>query len=75
MDGKSSKAASWPKYSEHLTKLDGTVSRYNADLTGEDCDLAKNGVVPAGKFHGLHRLDPFGSIWRIFMDIHQQGSI
>jgi len=40
MDSKSSKAASWPKYPEHLTKLDGNLSRYNADLAGEDCHWA-----------------------------------
>lgn len=31
--------ASWPNYPQHLTQLDGKVSRYNADLTGEDCHL------------------------------------
>eukprot|EP00438_Fugacium_kawagutii_P032269 Skav209900 [mRNA] locus=scaffold2642:418051:456034:- [translate_table: standard] len=42
MDSKaSSKAASFPNYPQHLTKLDGKVSRYNADLAGEDCHLAE----------------------------------
>ena len=39
MDQSRKGAASWPNYAQHLTQLDGKVSRYNADLTGEDCHL------------------------------------
>lgn len=44
MDAKCTRAASWPKYPQHLTKLDGQVSRYNADLTGEDCNRSEGKV-------------------------------
>lgn len=51
MDSKSSKAASWPKYPEHLTKLDGNLSRYNADLAGEDCNRSEGKVFILATIH------------------------
>ena len=47
--------ASWPDYPQHLTQLDGKVSRYNADLTGEDCHLFAEGQR---KTHGNLRKPP-----------------
>ncbi|CAK9017018.1 unnamed protein product [Durusdinium trenchii] len=51
MDAKCTRAASWPKYPQHLTKLDGQVSRYNADLTGEDCNRSEGKVFILATIH------------------------
>jgi len=43
--------ASWPDYPQHLTQLDGKVSRYNADLTGEDCNRSEGKVFILATIH------------------------
>lgn len=44
-------AASWPRYSETVRKLDGEVSRYNADTTGIDCCRSEGKVMVLASVH------------------------
>jgi len=52
----SSRPASWPKYTEHITKYDGAVSRYNADTTGIDCNRSEGKVMILATIHDTHPL-------------------
>jgi len=52
----SSRPASWPKYTEHITKYDNAVSRYNADTTGIDCNRSEGKVMILATIHDTHPL-------------------
>mmetsp|Transcript_80826 Transcript_80826/g.142549 ORF Transcript_80826/g.142549 Transcript_80826/m.142549 type:complete len:652 (+) Transcript_80826:30-1985(+) len=51
MDPKCKRAASYPNYRKHVTTCDGKVSRYNADLAGEDCNRSEGKVLILATIH------------------------
>lgn len=51
LDPKCKRPASWPDYAATLTKLDGSVSRFNADTRGIDCNRSEGKVVILATLH------------------------
>jgi D-lactate dehydrogenase len=51
LDPKSRTAASWPNYGANVRKLNGEVSRYNADTTGIDCCRSEGKVMILASIH------------------------
>mmetsp|Transcript_4244 Transcript_4244/g.9804 ORF Transcript_4244/g.9804 Transcript_4244/m.9804 type:complete len:635 (+) Transcript_4244:2-1906(+) len=51
VDPKCSRAASYPDYPKHLTTFDGKVSRYCADVAGEDCNRSEGKVLILATVH------------------------
>eukprot|EP00928_Gymnodinium_smaydae_P032953 TRINITY_DN23740_c0_g7_i1.p1 TRINITY_DN23740_c0_g7~~TRINITY_DN23740_c0_g7_i1.p1 ORF type:complete len:665 (-),score=86.91 TRINITY_DN23740_c0_g7_i1:133-2127(-) len=54
LDSSCCRAASWPRYTEHITRFDGSVSRFNADTTGIDCNRSEGKVLILATLHDTH---------------------
>ena len=54
LDPSCKSAASWPNYRQHLVKLDGNVSRYNADTSGVECNRSEGKVLILATLHDTY---------------------
>eukprot|EP00746_Dinoflagellata_sp_MGD_P032501 gnl/MRDRNA2_/MRDRNA2_177380_c0_seq1.p1 gnl/MRDRNA2_/MRDRNA2_177380_c0~~gnl/MRDRNA2_/MRDRNA2_177380_c0_seq1.p1 ORF type:complete len:674 (+),score=105.98 gnl/MRDRNA2_/MRDRNA2_177380_c0_seq1:166-2022(+) len=54
MDHKCRRPASFPRYAELLTKLDSSISRYNADTSGCECNRSEGKVLILATIHDTY---------------------
>ncbi|CAE7486773.1 dld [Symbiodinium pilosum] len=54
LDPKCKREASWPNYRQHLVKLDNSVSRYNADTSGVECNRSEGKVLILATLHDTY---------------------